>query len=75
MVGELPEIAGFVQTCPPFDGMGSDALLKLVRSLSVGYHKSGDRIELTDDSDFYLIRSGSVEIRNADDQRLSAVSP
>lgn len=75
MVGEIPEVTGFMQTCPPFDGLDADALAKLVRNLSVSYHKSGDQIDLAgDNADIYLIRSGSIEIRSADNQLVDRLS-
>ncbi|TQV85666.1 CBS domain-containing protein [Exilibacterium tricleocarpae] len=75
MVGEIPEITGFIRTCPPFDKAEEEALTKLVRHLSVSYHKSGDTIDLAGgDPDFYLIRSGSVEIRASDNQLVDRLS-
>ena len=75
MVGEIPEITSFIQTCPPFDSVEEDALTKLVRHLNVSYHKSGDTLDLAGDStSFYLIRSGSVEIRDDDGQLVDRLS-
>ncbi len=70
MTSEINEIARFLEQTPPFQFLEEDQLAKLSRHIEVRYAKAGSGIiEAGQKNDWlFVIRSGSVELRLADEE-------
>ena len=69
MEAELIEIREFLARCPPFDGLPEAALEGLPHRLLVRYLRRGAPFPPQQEESFlWLIRSGAVEFRDADQQ-------
>ncbi|MFA7619906.1 MAG: DUF294 nucleotidyltransferase-like domain-containing protein [Thiohalomonadaceae bacterium] len=73
---ELLEIREFLAAHPPFDVLPVDVLDRLPRELAVRYVRRGSPFPPRDVSEpfLYLVRSGAVEFRDADDELLGKIA-
>ena len=63
---ELDDKKQFLSQCPPFSALGDAALEQCLKKLSICYEKAGTEIQQQSlDETLYLLRSGSVELKDA----------
>ena len=69
MTVELPEIGAFLRKTPPFDALNDVEIATLARAISVSYFRSKETVlESGGHNEFlYIVRSGAVELRLADE--------
>ena len=67
-VPELPAVEAFLAVHPPFEGISGDALRQAAAALRVRYVRRGGTIFSVGaaNADLFLIRSGAVELRDAE---------
>lgn len=74
---ELAEIRDFLQRCAPFDRLPDDVLDRLPRMLQVTYLRRGSSFppdHQTDSGYAFIVRSGAVELRDADGELLDKLA-
>lgn len=69
-MNELPEIAGFYARLPGFDTLPEAALDQAARGTAIAYYPRGeDILDVGGDNELlHVVRSGAVELRDADDE-------
>jgi len=67
-MNELPEVAAFLETLPGFELLDDAALAEAARAISVAYFTAGSVILGigATNTELHIIRSGAVELRDAD---------
>lgn len=67
-MNELGEISGFLAALPPFDTLDEAALARAARAVEVAYFRGDAEIIAagTDNDRLFVVRSGAVELRDAD---------
>ena len=70
MTVELPEIGAFLRRTAPFDALDDADIASLSRAVSVTYFRSGETVLASGGHNefLYLVRSGAVELRLADEE-------
>lgn len=70
MVSELNEIRSFLERTAPFDSLDTEALVPLVRKITVRYYRAGEEILASGSHNdhLYIVRSGAVELRLAGEE-------
>jgi CBS domain-containing protein len=69
--GDLSDIAVFLRQSPPFYELDAAALEQLVSTLSISYHRQGERFDKNCVPEgLRILRSGAVDIRDGDDSLL-----
>lgn len=73
---ELIEIRDFLAGCAPFDALPAEQLNALPRQMQIRYLRRGSDFPPPHDAapEFWLLRSGAVEIRDADGQLLEKLA-
>ena len=72
---ETDEKKLFISNCPPFDALDNDAVELALRSLQISYLRSGTGFTQTEtENGLYLLRSGSLELRDAEGGLLDRLS-
>ena len=72
---ELDDKKQFLSQCPPFSALSEQALGQCLKKLCITYEKAGTVLELSNqDNDIFLLRSGSVEIKNSQGEFIDRLS-
>lgn len=73
---ELDDKKQFLSQCPPFSALDNVGLDQCLKQLSISYEKAGTELIREGDSasSVHLIRSGSVELRDSENQFLDRLS-
>jgi len=72
---EVAEIRDFLGHCVPFDQLSDELLTLAAKAVSVRYFRQGSGNDLMDDRDpkLYVVRSGSFEVRGAQNELVDRV--
>jgi len=73
---EIPEIAGFLRGIAGFDSLDEDQAAACARSIDIAYYREGSDILTIGSGNphLHIIRSGAVELRNADGEMMTRLA-
>lgn len=79
--GEVLAVTQFLRLCVPFDQLDNEALAMAARAIRITYHRQSTRIDfhqqagtnLPGSDKLYIVRSGAVEIRSANDALIDRI--
>jgi len=75
-MNELPDIARFVSALPGFDLLDEEQVKTAARSIQIGYYRAGSIVLHAgrDNRQLHIVRSGALELKNADGDLVARVA-